>query len=193
MWDITSRRIKALPTSLLPKQGSSRLKTPTMRPVTCTMPLPMETFLHGHSICKSWRSNRPRQFLSTRLTWPKYGLTRIFRFTRLGEFPNSFLGPTPSADGIWHSDSVSGDVLHCETGDKDNFLQCGEFFRSAPLTPMLTNTELTTLLDKLLALRNSFKNELLRTLLVPRWTMDEWFATRWKVSQQGARKVANVS
>jgi hypothetical protein len=26
---------------------------------------------------------------------------------------------------------VSGDVLHCETGDKDNFLQCGEFFRSA--------------------------------------------------------------
>jgi catalase len=26
-------------------------------------------------------------------------------------FPHSFLGPTPRADGIWHSDSVSGDVL----------------------------------------------------------------------------------
>ena len=36
-----------------------------------------------------------------------------------------------SADGIWHSDSVSGDVLRRETGDEDNFLQCGEFFRSA--------------------------------------------------------------
>jgi catalase len=26
---------------------------------------------------------------------------------------------------------VSGDVLRRETGDEDNFLQCGEFFRSA--------------------------------------------------------------
>jgi catalase len=26
-------------------------------------------------------------------------------------FPNSFLSPTPSADSIWHSDSVSGGVL----------------------------------------------------------------------------------
>ena len=41
------------------------------------------------------------------------------------------------------------------------------------LMPMLTNTELTTLLDKLLVLRNSFENELLQTSLVPRWTMDE--------------------
>jgi catalase len=45
-------------------------------------------------------------------------------------FPNSFIGPTPSANGIWHSDSVSGDVLRCETGDEDNFSQCGEFFRN---------------------------------------------------------------
>ena len=45
-------------------------------------------------------------------------------------FPNNFLGPTPSADDIWHNDSVSGDVLRHETGDVDNFLQCGEFFRN---------------------------------------------------------------
>jgi catalase len=44
-------------------------------------------------------------------------------------FPNSFLGPTPSADGIWHSDSVSGDILRHETC-VDNFLQCGEFIRN---------------------------------------------------------------
>jgi hypothetical protein len=29
----------------------------------------------------------------------------------LNNFPNNLLGPMPSADGIWHSDSVSGDIL----------------------------------------------------------------------------------
>lgn len=44
-------------------------------------------------------------------------------------FPNSFLGPEPSTDGNWHSDAASGQVMRYETGDEDNFTQCGVFFR----------------------------------------------------------------
>jgi hypothetical protein len=115
-------------------------------------------------------------------------------------FPNSFLGPTPSADGIWHSDSVSGDILitfptvflarrlvpmasgivilcratFCIVRLETRTIFCNvENSFAVRLTPMLTNTELTTLLDKLLALRNSFENELLQTLLAPTRTMDD--------------------
>jgi catalase len=46
-------------------------------------------------------------------------------------FPNSFRGaqPTP-ASAKWHSDSVTGQVERADTGDEDNFSQCGEFFRN---------------------------------------------------------------
>eukprot|EP00550_Attheya_septentrionalis_P008949 CAMPEP_0198279996 /NCGR_PEP_ID=MMETSP1449-20131203/175_1 /TAXON_ID=420275 /ORGANISM="Attheya septentrionalis, Strain CCMP2084" /LENGTH=542 /DNA_ID=CAMNT_0043975253 /DNA_START=138 /DNA_END=1766 /DNA_ORIENTATION=- len=45
-------------------------------------------------------------------------------------FPNSFQGPEPDqASGTWHSEVASGDVLRHETGDEDNFSQCGQFFR----------------------------------------------------------------
>jgi len=43
-------------------------------------------------------------------------------------FPNSFKGSVPSSDGSWHGDRLSGDVQRVETGDEDNFSQCGEFF-----------------------------------------------------------------
>jgi catalase len=45
-------------------------------------------------------------------------------------FPNSFLGPKPHTNGTWHPDSVTGDVMRYETGDEDNFSQCGNFFRN---------------------------------------------------------------
>ena len=44
-------------------------------------------------------------------------------------YPNSFNGPVPSAAGRLHSDSVTGDVVRAETGNEDNFSQCGDFFR----------------------------------------------------------------
>mmetsp|Transcript_3235 Transcript_3235/g.4455 ORF Transcript_3235/g.4455 Transcript_3235/m.4455 type:complete len:526 (+) Transcript_3235:62-1639(+) len=46
-------------------------------------------------------------------------------------FPNSFGGPLPGeADSVtWHKEESSGDVARYETGDEDNFSQCGEFFR----------------------------------------------------------------
>ena len=44
-------------------------------------------------------------------------------------FPNSFSGPTPSSHAAWHQEKSSGDVKRYETGDEDNFTQCGQFFR----------------------------------------------------------------
>jgi catalase len=37
--------------------------------------------------------------------------------------------PTPKS-AKWHSDSVTGQVQRVDTGDEDNFSQCGEFFRN---------------------------------------------------------------
>ena len=45
-------------------------------------------------------------------------------------YPNSFGGPEPSLNARWHSDEVSGDVQRVDTGDEDNFTQCGIFFRN---------------------------------------------------------------
>ncbi len=47
-------------------------------------------------------------------------------------FPNSFGGPQPSTapTATWHSDAVSGEVARHDTGDEDNFSQCGDFFRN---------------------------------------------------------------
>jgi catalase len=45
-------------------------------------------------------------------------------------FPNSFSGPEPLQSAKWHTDECSGDVMRYETGDEDNFTQCGEFFRN---------------------------------------------------------------
>lgn len=44
-------------------------------------------------------------------------------------FPNSFSGPSTTASASWHEEASSGDVARYETGDEDNFSQCGEFFR----------------------------------------------------------------
>lgn len=44
-------------------------------------------------------------------------------------YPNSFNGPTPTVDATWHQEATTGDVARYETGDEDNFSQCGEFFR----------------------------------------------------------------
>jgi catalase len=45
-------------------------------------------------------------------------------------YPNSFQGPEPQAAAEWHADSVTGQVERVDTGDEDNFSQCGEFFRN---------------------------------------------------------------
>jgi len=44
-------------------------------------------------------------------------------------FPNSFGGPSLTPSAQWHTEPTSGDVARYETGDEDNFSQCGEFFR----------------------------------------------------------------
>ena len=44
-------------------------------------------------------------------------------------FPNSFGGAAPAPETKWHSERASGDVERFETGDEDNFTQCGQFFR----------------------------------------------------------------
>jgi catalase len=45
-------------------------------------------------------------------------------------FPNSFSGPQPApGNNRWHADQAIGDVQRVETGDEDNFTQCGIFFR----------------------------------------------------------------
>ena len=46
-------------------------------------------------------------------------------------FPNSFGGPRPVPAGrSSHNDTVTGDVERVETGDEDNFSQCGDFYRN---------------------------------------------------------------
>lgn len=45
-------------------------------------------------------------------------------------FPNSFSGPAGAPEEAWHADPLSGDVSRTETGDEDNFTQCGEFYRN---------------------------------------------------------------
>jgi len=44
-------------------------------------------------------------------------------------FPNSFGGPAKAPSAEWHKDAPSGDVARHETGDEDNFSQCGAYFR----------------------------------------------------------------
>lgn len=44
-------------------------------------------------------------------------------------FPNSFNGPSKDPSAAWHADALTGDVERVETGDEDNFTQCGIFFR----------------------------------------------------------------
>ncbi len=41
----------------------------------------------------------------------------------------SFGGPTSVSSSAWHSETSTGDVSRFETGDEDNFSQCGKFFR----------------------------------------------------------------
>jgi len=45
-------------------------------------------------------------------------------------FPNSFNGPAPDNNVAWHKEETTGDVARYETGDEDNFSQCGQFFRN---------------------------------------------------------------
>lgn len=44
-------------------------------------------------------------------------------------FPNSFSGPAPTDSNTWHGDALNGNVARYDTGDEDNFSQCGDFFR----------------------------------------------------------------
>ena len=44
-------------------------------------------------------------------------------------FPNSFGGADPPTSAAQHADAVMGQVARYDTGDEDNFSQCGEFFR----------------------------------------------------------------
>uniref|UniRef100_A0A7S1UH72 Catalase n=1 Tax=Phaeomonas parva TaxID=124430 RepID=A0A7S1UH72_9STRA len=45
-------------------------------------------------------------------------------------FPNSFSGPAVQKSEAWHAHPVTGDVKRYETGDEDNFSQCGNFYRN---------------------------------------------------------------
>lgn len=46
-------------------------------------------------------------------------------------FPNSFSGAKPTSTATWHHEVLStGDVARYETGNEDNFTQCGHFFRN---------------------------------------------------------------
>ena len=51
-------------------------------------------------------------------------------------FPNSFGGPAPDSSAAWHKEPAcphskgSDAVARYETGDEDNFTQCGLFFRN---------------------------------------------------------------
>jgi len=47
-------------------------------------------------------------------------------------FPNTFSGPAVDTSGraTAHSDALVGDVERVETGDEDNFSQCGHFYRN---------------------------------------------------------------
>jgi len=62
-----------------------------------------------------------------------YLLFKKFNFISLtcGRFMCRFGGPSPSAKESvsWHKEESSGDVARYETGDEDNFSQCGYFFR----------------------------------------------------------------
>ena len=44
-------------------------------------------------------------------------------------FPNSFGGAAPRETAAWHTEPLSGQVMRYDTGDEDNFTQCGNFFR----------------------------------------------------------------
>jgi len=45
-------------------------------------------------------------------------------------FPNSFSGAKPTSTATWHHEVSTGDVTRYETGNEDNFTQCGHFFRN---------------------------------------------------------------
>ncbi|KAG5177531.1 catalase [Tribonema minus] len=46
-------------------------------------------------------------------------------------FPNSFSGAQADSSQAWHVDKLpTGDVARFDTGDEDNFAQCGHFYRN---------------------------------------------------------------
>jgi catalase len=53
-----------------------------------------------------------------------------YQGNRPNYFPNSFSGAEPSPVGELHVSIASGDVARFETGDEDNFTQCGDIFRN---------------------------------------------------------------
>lgn len=59
-------------------------------------------------------------------------------------FPNSFSGAKPTSTATWHQEVSTGDVKRYETGNEDNFTQCGHFFRN-----VLTAAERERLTDNI--------------------------------------------
>jgi len=59
-------------------------------------------------------------------------------------FPNSFSGAKPTNNVSWHQEPTTGDVQRYETGNDDNFTQCGHFFRN-----VLTSAERERLTDNI--------------------------------------------
>jgi catalase len=80
--------------------------------------IPVNTPLESVSGVYNYQRDGPMQITANGAGAPNY-------------FPNSFRGAQPSpTNAKWHSDSVTGQVERVDTGDEDNFSQCGEFFRN---------------------------------------------------------------
>lgn len=80
--------------------------------------IPVNTPLESFSGVNNYQRDGPMQITANGAGAPNY-------------FPNSFRGAQPSpTNAKWHSDSVTGQVERVDTGDEDNFSQCGEFFRN---------------------------------------------------------------
>jgi catalase len=80
--------------------------------------IPVNTPLESVSGVNNYQRDGPMQITANGAGAPNY-------------FPNSFRGAQPSpTNAKWHSDSVTGQVERVDTGDEDNFSQCGEFFRN---------------------------------------------------------------
>jgi catalase len=68
------------------------------------------------------------ELLTTFQTRELYFLITYIKLVKQSLFIR-FSGPQPNEMMSLHKEKVSGDVARYETGDEDNFTQCGQFFR----------------------------------------------------------------